>query len=150
MGVKYNYTDFEEIWDMAKHNIYAVLMEGMRLDEEGNLKDEFKYDPEWANTMINDLRFKYLYIKGCDELRSLSMTDAVNLSVDEIKDRFLFGSLPILRKTMRNGSLTLGECVSDAVSDDYLDQIICTAWKGDLMVCANSWDRDRKKEESSE
>ena len=44
MGVKYNYKDFEAIWDMAKHNIYAVLMEGMRLDEEGNLKDEFLLD----------------------------------------------------------------------------------------------------------
>ena len=150
MGIKYNLTDFEAIWDIAKHNIYAVLMDGMRLDEDGNLKDKFEYDPEWTDTIKNDSRFKYLYIKECDKLRSMSMTDAVNLSVDEIKDRFLYDSLPLLRKTMRNGSLTKGESVSDTITDDYLDQIICTAWKGDLMILANSWDREREKERESE
>lgn len=52
-----------------------------------------------------------------------------------------------MRKVMRKGSLTPYQRVSEDVPDDYLDQIICTAWKADLMIWCGSWDRGRKEEE---
>jgi hypothetical protein len=130
---------------MARDLIYQVLLDGMMLDDEGNYigcpKDLEKSTEAFLVARKEDSRFKYLCFKECEELRSISLADAANLSSDKIKEKYLYDTLPYIRNIMRIGSLTPNEFVSDEVPDDYLDQIICTAWKADLMIWCYSWDK---------
>lgn len=69
-----------------------------------------------------------------------------NMFAKEIKEKYLFESVPFIRKIMRKGSLTPYRYVSEEVQDQYLDEIICHAWKVDLMIWANSRKRKQRRE----
>ena len=141
----YGILDFESIWEMARDLIYDVFMDGYLLDEEGNyVADERNFDG-WKEKRNTDLRFKYLNFRECKELRTITLASAGDLHCKEIKEKYLFETLPLVRTVMKKGSLTPNEYVKADVPDDYLDQVICAAWKADLMIWASSWDRERKE-----
>ncbi|MDY3110809.1 MAG: hypothetical protein SOW50_11920, partial [Lachnospiraceae bacterium] len=113
------------------------------LDDEGN----YVGCPEDISTfrakVNDDSRFMYLNFRECEELHSLTLTDATDLFTDEIREKYLYDTLPFIRSVMRKGSLTPGLSVAGEVPDEYLDQIICTAWKSDLLIWCNHWDREK-------
>lgn len=139
----YGILEFEAIWSMARDLIYNVLAEGMMLDEEGNYVGNIKDPTEWLEKRTIDLRFKYLNFRECEELHSITLSEAADMYAKDIMEKYLFESVPFIRKVMRKGSLTPYSYVSDEVPDQYLDEMICHAWKVDLMIWASSWDRDR-------
>lgn len=143
----YGILDFEAIWNMARDLIFNILAEGMMLDAEGNFVGCPEDPVAFINSRDEDPRYKFLNFRECKELHDLTLADASELFSNEIKDKYLHDTLPLMRKVMRKGSLTPYQRVSENVPDDYLDQIICTAWKADLMIWCGSWDRGRKEEE---
>lgn len=143
----YGILDFEAIWNMARDLVYSVLYEGMMLDDEGNYigcSENATELTEWIEKMNRDPRFKYLNFRECEELHFITLAEASGLFCNEIMEKYLFEAVPLIRTVMRKGSLTPYQFVKDEVPDEYLDQIICTAWKADLMIWASSWDRERK------
>ena len=144
-GRGYGILEFEAIWDMARELVYSFLLEGMTLDDEGNYIGYPDNFTEWKEKRNIDLRFKYLNFRECKELHSITIAEASELTCHEIMEKYLFEAIPLIRSAMRKGSLTPYQFVKDEVPDEYLNQIICIAWKADLMIWASSWDRERKK-----
>lgn len=143
-NIELNVLDFEEIWNMARDLIFNIMAEGMFLDDEGNYVGCPEDIGAFRAKVNDDSRFKYLNFRECEELRQLAFSDAFDLFTDEIREKYLYDTLPFIRIVMRKGSLTPGLSVADEVPDEYLDQIICTAWKSDLLIWCNNWDREKK------
>lgn len=146
----YGILDFEAIWNMARELVYSVSCEGMMLDDEGNYIGCPDNPAKWLEIRNTDSRFKYLNFRECEELHSITLADASELFSDEIMEKYLYDAVPFIRTVMRKGSLTPYQFVRNDVPDEYLNQIICTAWKADLMIWANSWDKDRRKKDTKE
>ena len=119
-NIELNVLDFEEIWNMARDLIFNIMAEGMFLDDEGNYVGCPEDIGAFRAKVNDDSRFKYLNFRECEELRQLAFSDAFDLFADEIREKYLYDTLPFIRIVMS------------------------TAWKSDLLIWCNNWDREKK------
>lgn len=137
--------DVEDLWNMVSELVFALFMNGMMLDEEGNYVG---YDEQKAHIweyLQKNPQYEYLDFSNCGELQGITLQEATELTVQEIKARYLSATLPIARKVMRSNCLLVSYGVPDeSISDDYLDALFALAWKEELKMWALQ--RDRKRE----
>jgi hypothetical protein len=96
-----------------------------------------------------DPQFRYLDIGNCEELKELSLADAEELSVEDIKQKYLYAALPMARKSFRNDHVAgTGLVAGPDISDEYLDIIFCLAWKNDLQMWCVWWLRNKQEGEN--
>lgn len=136
-------TDIEDLLWLASELVWHLWMEADFIDYEGNYlgfdEQRIKKSIENKERFLNP-QFKYLYIKGCQELRELSIHEIEKLTVSDIKKRYLLDSLPMARKSFREDNILLsGMVAGPTIPDDYLDAIFCLAWKNDLKIWGLKW-----------
>lgn len=134
-------TDIEDLLWLASELVWHLWMEAEFIDYEGNYLgfDEQRIKKSLKERYTNP-QFKFLNIKGCLELKKLSILDVEKLSVADIKERYLQDSLPMARKSFREDNILLSGLVAgETITDDYLDAIFCLAWKNDLKIWAIKW-----------
>lgn len=144
--------DFEDLWSMATDLVYRLLMDVCFLDEEGNY---IGYNEEKAGKSIRSINenliTKYLNFRECRELKELDITDVMELTADEIKQKYLYAALPVVRKIMRTDNLLAYGCVaSDSIPDDYLDTLFAMAWQSDLKIWVLRWSAEKRIETGDE
>jgi len=135
-------TDIEDLLWLASELVWHLWMEAEFIDYEGNYLgfDEQRIKKSLKERYTNQQFFKFLNIKGCQELKKLSILDVEKLSVADIKARYLQDSLPMARKSFREDNILLSGLVAgESITDDYLDAIFCLAWKNDLKIWAIKW-----------
>ena len=132
--------DIEDLLWLASEQVWHLFMKRHFIDDEGNFvgfqEDKIEeYKSEYVAPAFHCLDFK-----NCDELRKLSLLEVEELSVEEIKSRYLHDILPIARRSFREDHILLTGMVAGAeISDDYLDAIFCLAWKNDLKIWCIKW-----------
>lgn len=136
-------TDIEDLSWLASELVWRLLMESVFIDSEGNY---IGYDEKRVSRFIEEEetrtnpQFMYLNFRECKELRELSFSDVEGLSVENIKQKYLFASLPMARKSFREDNIALtGLVAGPTIPDDYLDAIFCLAWKNDLRIWSLKW-----------
>lgn len=133
--------NLEELSFIASELVYRLYMNRFTIDNNGNYK-------EYDGNITNESRFKYLNFKNCEELREISITEACDLSIDEIKEEYLSEIIPIARKSFREDNLLgLGMIAKSDIPDDFLDALFCIAWKNDLKIWSLNYEREREEEE---
>lgn len=136
-------TDIEELLWLASELVWHLWMQAEFIDGEGNYlgfdEERMKKFAE-KQERISNPQFKYLNIKGCQELRKLGVLEIKELTASDIKKQYLSDSLPMVRKSFREDNILLsGMVAGPTISDDYLDTIFCLAWKNDLMIWGLKW-----------
>ena len=145
--------DFEELWYFAREVLYQIRYQYVLLNEDG---DFIGYDKarkeDYLVDELNNPITKYLFWDMIEEFRTMKIADAVDLDTEEIRSRYLSEILPLARACMRKDSLLICRPVSEDISDEYLDELLCMAWKSELMIRVVhynklNWAEERKKEE---
>ncbi len=117
-------SDIEDLYWLASELVFQLFMRGACIDEAG----------------------KYLNFRECTELKDLGIADVENLTVEEIKEKYLYAALPMARKSFRDDNvLATRMVVGPDVSDDYLDALFCIAWKNDLKIWCVHWHQKAKR-----
>ena len=133
-GKKLTINDFEELWYFAREVLYNIRYERELLNEDGDYigyDANKKYD---ERAKLENPVTKHLYWDNIDEFKSMEIAEALDLTTEEIRSRYLSDTLPLARAIMRKDSFGVCCPVSEEISDEYLDQLICMSWKSELMI----------------
>ena len=153
-----NSANLDELLYCAREVLYNIRYDFpfLDLDEEGNYiissrteEERAKLYQQYHESRLINPETKYLFWDECVELYALSIGDALELFTADIKDKYLDKTLPIARNIMRDDLTDWGK-VADDMSDDYLDHIICMAWKTELLIRVVGWHKKNWEKEDEQ
>ena len=134
--------DLEDLSYAAEYVVSTAQFNFWEFDEDGNHlwelppEERTALQEEWYRGMKHHpLCFKY-----SEELRQISFADAIELTLDEVKKKYLKDHLKKLRSILRydTGDMN-GVVVSDEVTDNYLDTLLALRWRECLKFWAMQW-----------
>lgn len=120
-------------------------------DDDGNHIAEtyINQDEEYSDRKIDDIwknhkehrKESYLNFRENEELRKISFSDACNMSLQEIKNKYLASILGKAKNIMRKGTLHPYDIPSPNIPDEYLEDLFALLWREDLKIWAIQWDK---------
>lgn len=139
---KIGINDIEDLNYLAEEVVVGLRYDGFNFDEEGkNIYMERPSDEEalqkiteWYEKKNNPLEFR-----TNEELQKLTFSDALEISFDEIKEKYLKDYLPMMRGIMRKDSMMIGLAVDDTVTDEYPDNLLALRYKENLKLWTMQW-----------
>lgn len=108
-----------------------------------------------AEAVLSDLAHRkvvsdeknYLDFYDNEELHEFTLESAKNISLKEIKEKYLSEFLPMARTICRTDpDRKYGMIISEDVDDEYLEDLLAFRWKENLKKHAKRWDKIRKRE----
>ena len=142
--------DLEELHFIAEDVITGLRYERFCFDSDGNyIMDKIPKEtwPELIEKAHANARTDYLNFRENEELHRLTFHDAVRMPLDEIKEKYLKGILPVARGILRKDTSAFGDffVVSDEVPDSYIDDLLALRWKENLKLWTMQWDKVKEK-----
>ena len=140
--------DLEALHDAAEHIISTAQFNFFQFDEDGNyiymsVEDRHALLEDWINASKNH----YLCFRENNELHQINPYDAMEMSLAEIKEKYLKDYLKKLCMILRKDAADLnGVTVSDEVPDSYLEDMIALRWRGNLVLWAMQWKNTSRRE----
>lgn len=144
------------IWDQEElHNVAEEVIVSLRYRRyyfygEGNyIMDQLSKEERQALFEKHDANAKknYLNFRENEELHQLSFHDALYMSLEEIKEKYLKDVLPVARGILQKD--TTDFCfkfvISDEVPDSYIDDLLALRWRENLKIRTIQWDNEKRK-----
>ena len=136
--------DLEKLNDAAEHIISTAQYNFSDYDDEGNyiLYDTAEVQNAKLEEWFNGKKSHYLCFRENEELHSISFSDALEMSLSEIKEKYLKEHMVKLCNMLRKDSANLNIVpVSDEVPDSYLEDLLALRWKENLKLWAIQWSK---------
>lgn len=144
--------DIEDLNYLAEEVLMQLRFEGYRYDENGDekafAKSENGSHKERTKEMIEWIEMVEhnhpLSFRGNEELMKIPFTYALEISFDEIKEKYLKDYLPMMRGIMRKDTMLIGYMAGEEISDDYLDNLMALRYKENLKLWTMQWGKDNE------
>lgn len=139
--------DFEELNELAEEVITTLWFVRCFYDEKTatdlSLSLSKEQLTEHLRQQIETAKFDYLNFAENEELQQFTFIEALKLSFQEIKEKYLKDTLPFARKLMREDPrLDYQAVVTEEVADDFLDDLLALRWKENLKLRAYAKERN--------
>jgi len=143
--------DLEDLNYAAEYIISTAQFKFYEFDEDGNdiafgMRPEEHYArlQEW----IEESKNHYLCFRYNEELHQIGFYDALDMTLSEVKEKYLKDYLKKLRNILRKDPAWMnGVVVSANVPDSYLDDLLALRWLENLKLWAIQWDKSRERGE---
>ncbi len=147
--------DQEELHYIAEELIIALRYDYFRYDDEGNnLLDACQSEEErsalWERML--DMRDEFphnsfLDFRDNEELQKISFSEALEMPLETIKEKYLKDVLPKARGIMRKGTMIniYPYEVSDELPDSFLDDLLALRWRENLKLWTIQWEQDKER-----
>ncbi len=120
--------DIEDLNYLAEEVLMQLRFEGYRYDENGDEKafaksengshkERTKEMIEWIEMLEHNHPLSF---RGNEELMKIPFTYALEISFDEIKEKYLKDYLPMMRGIMRKDTMLIGYIAGEEISDDLI------------------------------
>jgi len=142
--------DLEELHELAEEVIIQMRISPYCYDEDGNYLALTLSDADRKAviaTWLEGRKTNYLCFRENEALHKLSFSEALDMPLKTIKERYLKAYLKKMRGVLRKGLAELSMAVSDDVPDAYLDDLLALRWKENLKLWTIQ--RDQQKSEQS-
>ncbi len=147
---KLGLNDIEDLNFLAEEVLINLRFEGYRYDDDGNdlypplsddekRKERVKAMESWIEKMENNHPLEF---RGNRELQKITFTEAIEMSFDEIKEKYLKNYLSMARGIMRKDTMYIGLMADEEVSDEYLDNLMAHRYKENLKLWTMQWGID--------
>lgn len=140
------------IWDqeglhaLAEEVIILLRYDDALYDEEGNYipftlpKEERVRFREEAAVRMPEASAGYLDFRAKEEeLRQITLGEAVEMPLSLIKEKYLGDHLKKARNILRKGTGNFRFPVSDDIPDSYLDDLLALRWRENLKLWLVQW-----------
>ncbi len=142
--------DIEDLNYLAEEVLIRLRYEAYRYDENGDEKAFSKTENspheerseaviEWAEKVKHNHPLSF---RGNEELMEIPFTDALEITFDEIKEKYLKDYLPMMRGIMRKDTMLIGLAAGSEISDEYLDNLMALRYKENLKLWTIQWGKD--------
>ena len=153
------------IWDqeglhaLAEEVIIQRRFDDAWYDEEGNYipltlsKEEREKIRNEIVARMSDASVSYLDFRAKEEeLRQITLGEAVEMPLSLIKEKYLRDHLKKARNILRKGTGNFRIPVSDDIPDNYLEDLLALRWRENLKLWLVQWHllEDLKHRESAE
>jgi len=148
------------VWDQEElHYVAEEVIVGLRhvlywYDDDGNSALEGLQGEARAAAMFQALEKQeqlgdedYLNIPENERLRQLTFSDALEMPLRTIKEKFLKDVLPKARNIMRKGTMVYDCVVPEEVPDSYLDDLLALRWRENLKLWTMQWAHSQESQE---
>ena len=147
--------DQEELHDVAEEVIVSLRYRRYYFDSEGNyIMDQLSKEERQAVFERCDANAQkdYLNFDENEELHQLSFHDALHMSLEEIKEKYLKDVLPVARGILRKDTrdFCYNFVISDEVPDSYIDDLLALRWRENLKIWTIQWDNEKRKDKEGE
>lgn len=142
--------DLEDLSCAAEYVVSSAQSNFWEFDEDGN--HLWELPPEERTALQEEwymgMKQHPLCFKCSEELRQISFSDAIELTLDKAKEKYLKDLLKKLRSILRydTGDMN-GVVVSEEVPDSYLDDLIALRWRECLKFFVMQRKSAQKKQE---
>jgi len=143
--------DLEELHELVEEVIIQMRISPYCYDEDGSYIALTFSDADREaviTTWLEGRKTNYLCFRENEELHKISFSEALDMSLETIKEKYLRTHLKKMRCILRKGLAELSMAVSDDVPDAYLDDLLALRWKENLKLWTIQWDQ-KKSEQSS-
>ena len=152
---KLGLNDIEELNYLAEEVLVRLRYEFYQYDDEGN--DLYLLIGDETNkTQMREKRLKAmetwekekvhnnhpLEFRDNTELQKITFSEAMELSYDVIKEKYLKDFLPKMRGIMRKDTMCIGFAAGDEISDEYLDNLLAHRYQENLKLWTMQWGMD--------
>lgn len=147
--------DQEELHDIAEEVIIALRYHYFEYDDGGNNLLNACESREERLAMLEETQkaqderslTDYLDFDENEHLHEISFSEALEMSLETIKDKYLKDVLPKARGILRKGSMPAiyPHVVSGEVPDSYLDDLFALRWRENLKLRAIQWEREKRR-----
>lgn len=148
---KLGLNDIEDLNFLAEEVLVGLRYEFYRYDDEGS--DLYPpVDDEITRNEIGEKRLKALMdwekkkennhpleFRNNTELQKITFSEAMELSYDVIKEKYLKDFLPKMRGIMRKDTMLVGFAAGDEISDEYLDNLMAHRYQENLKLWTMRW-----------
>lgn len=137
-----NIYELEKLSDTAEYIISSAWYNFPNYDENGDFIAVFSSVEDrhtWMENWLSQAETHTLCFRYNQTLRELSFSDALEMSLSEVKEKYLKDHLTKLRNMFRKDSLDLGYLVSADIPDSYLDDLLALRWKENLKLWTIQW-----------
>ncbi len=142
--------DIEDLNFLAEEVLIRLRYDGYQYDDEGNdiyppsgddakREERMKAFMAWVEKMENDHPLEF---RGNRELQKITFTEAIEMSFDEIKEKYLKDYLSMMRGIMRKDTMYIGLVADEDISDEYLDNLMAHRYKENLKLWTMQWGID--------
>lgn len=138
--------DQETLHALAEEVIIQLRYDDAKYDREGSYiplslsGEEREKFLEEARRRMADTPAGYLDFRAKEEeLRQISLEDAVEMPLAVIKERYLGDHLQKARSILRRGTGNFLIPVSEEVPDSYLEDLLALRWRENLKLWIVQW-----------
>lgn len=147
--------DQEELHYIAEELIIALRYDYFRYDDEGNyLLDAYQSSEERTAALEQMLKMQdershtdSLNFGENEQLRGISLSQALEMPLETIKEKYLKDVLPKARGILRKGSMLniFPYAVSDELPDSFLDDLLALRWRENLKLWTMQWEQNESR-----
>lgn len=132
----------EEVLIQLRHSIYLYDNDGNEVLDglTGSAREEALLQALARLEELGDRH--YLDFRENGELQRLTFSDALEMPLKTIREKYLSYVLPKARNIMRKGTMVYGVAVSGEVPDSYLDDLLALRRRENLKLWTMQWDHD--------
>ncbi len=144
---KLGLNDIEDLNFLTEEVLIKLRYEGYRYDDDGNdiysysdddevRKERLKALESWMEKMENNHPLEF---HGNRELQKITFSEVLEMSFDEIKEKYLKNYLSMARGIMRKDTMYIGLAADEEISDEYLDNLMAHRYKENLKLWTMQW-----------
>ncbi len=86
----------------------------------------------------------YLNFPENERLRQITFSEALEMPLTTIKEKYLKDVLPKARNIMRKGTMVFQYEVSEEIPDSYLDDLLALRWRENLKLWTMQWEHGQE------
>lgn len=134
--------DIEDLSYLAEEVLQEIRFNGYRYDDEGNTIFSSMSEEEITSKCVEfleDSKNNYLEFRDNEVLKKISFSEAFEMELSEIKDKYLKNILKKARGIMRKASLPISMLFLDEIDDEYLDNLLAIRWRENLKLWIIHW-----------
>lgn len=134
---------------MAEEILVNLRFDRFKYSADGNyifMDPDIFHAKEYFEKYKEHSKHDYLNFRECEELKKIAFYDALEISFEEVINKYLKDDLSLMRAIARKGTWDVGAPIlDDSITDDYLDQLFALRWKENLKLWTMQWNAKIKR-----
>ncbi len=135
----------EEVIVNLRHELYWYDDDGKRVFEGLRKKERTAAIYQAMKKQQSLGNEDYLNFPDNETLHRITFSEALEMPLTTIKEKYLKDVLSKARNIMRKGTMVLLCEVSEEVPDSYLDDLLALRWRENLKLWAIQWQHDPER-----